>query len=317
MVERHNVAVTGAAGYIGSRILYNLLEDGHNVFPIDNFYSSQIQKEDVDINIHDIDIRDRKSLREILKKVDAVFHLAAVSGVEECSEKNELAFDVNVIGTQNVAWICREYNIPLVFPCSMAIIGEPEEFPIDQSHPRNPVNHYGLTKLMNEEDIKRLAEGEFPSHIYIKSNLYGNHTFEDNLIDKKTVINIFVDKAINKEPLTVHKPGTQARDFIHVKDVARAYTLSLKNLLDTEGSGSFTFPIASGEDRSILDIAQIVKKVVEQERGYTLDIKLVENPRGEEAAGEDFTVDTKKAKKIIGFETKHTIESTVRDMVKK
>lgn len=316
MSETYKIGVTGAAGYIASRITKRLLDRGEDVVAIDNFYAPQITGKQIQgQKIRDIDIRNREGLREVFSGVDVILHLGAISGVEDCSENSELAFDVNVGGTENIAWICRENNIPLVFPCSMAIIGEPKEFPISSSHPRDPINHYGLTKAMNEQDIKQLSKDSFPAHIYIKSNLYGHHTIDGKQVDKRTVINIFVEKALNREPLTVHKPGTQARDFIHVKDVADAYLKSIDKLVDTEGFGSVTFPLASGDDRSILDIAEIVQKVVNQEMGYKPEIDLVENPRGEEAAGEDFTVDTSQAKKEIGFETKHTIEDTVREMV--
>ncbi len=316
MSETIDVGVSGAAGYIGSRTTKKLLDRGDNVVAIDNFYSPQITGKQIQgQKIRDIDIRNREDIREVFDGVDVILHLGAISGVEDCSENSELAFDVNVSGTENIAWICRENNTPIVFPCSMAIIGEPKQFPISADHPRDPVNHYGLTKAMNEQDIKQLSQDRFPAHIYIKSNLYGHHTINGKKIDKQTVINIFVEKALNKEPLTVHKPGTQARDFIHVKDVANAYLKSINKLINTEKNGSVTFPLASGDDRSILDIAKTVQRVVDKRLGYSPEIELVENPRGDEAAGEDFTVDTKKAKKEIGFQTEYSIEDAIREMV--
>ncbi len=314
MTETYNVGITGAGGYIGSRVGCNLLDDDHDITAIDNNYSSQV-KEISGVDIIGVDIRNRDELRDIFSDVDIVMHLAAMSGVEDCDENPEMSFDVNVGGTQNVAWICKEKEIPLVFPCSMAVIGDPVEFPITSGHPRNPLNMYGLTKAMSEEDIEWMSRDTYPAHIYLKSNLYGNHILDGNKISKSTVINIFVDLALNKEPITVHKPGTQARDFIHVKDVARAYVKSLDILMDQEDNSTNTFTLASGECESILGIANIVKDIVQEELGYSPEIEMIDNPRVGEAEMDDFRVDTSRARELIDFEVEHCIESTVREMV--
>jgi len=319
VAETFDVCVTGAGGYIGSRVVVELLEAGHDVTAVDSFRSAQVD-EIHGVSVEEADVRDRGKVRDATEGADAVMHLAAVSGVQDCDENPEEAFDINVGGTENVAWVCRERGTPLVFPCSMAIIGDPVEFPITSDHPRNPLNQYGLTKKMSEDDVHALAEGEFRAHVYMKSNLYGGHEVGDTRVSKGTVINIFVDKALNEEPLTVHKPGTQARDFVHVKDVARAYLRSLDHLMDMEGdseTGAQTLPIASGECMSILGLAETVQEVVEEERGYTVEIEMVENPRGGETAGGDFTVDTDGARESIGFEAKNSVEETVREIVRR
>lgn len=314
MTESRRVGVTGAAGYIGSRVVADLLNAGHDVVPVDDGHAAKVESID-GLEMLDVDVRNRGALREAFDGTDAVFHLAALTGVSECEENPETAFDVNVQGTENVAWCCRESGTPLVFPCSMAVVGEPESFPISADSVRDPVNQYGLTKAMSEDDVHRLADGSFPAHVYVKSNLYGHHTIGQENVGKGTVINVFVGKALAGEPLTVHEPGTQARDFLHVKDVARAYLLSLDELLDAD-DGAVSFPLASGDCRSILEIAETVQRIVEEERGERPEITMVENPRGEEAAGDDFTVDTTAAREAIGFEPEHSVEETIRAMVR-
>ncbi len=314
MAESHDVCVTGAGGYIGSRVVVELLDAGHDVTAIDSFRSAQVDEID-GVEIQEADVRDRNEVRNAVEGSDAVFHLAAVSGVQDCDDNPEEAFDINVGGTENVAWVCRENGTPLVFPCSMAVIGDPVEFPINSGHPRRPLNHYGLTKKMSEDDIHDLARDSFPAHVYMKSNLYGGHTVGDTRVSKGTVINIFVDKALNQEPLTVHEPGTQARDFVHVKDVARAYMRSLEVLMDDAEDGATTIPIASGECMSVLDLAELVQEVVEDELGYTVEIEMVENPRGSEAAVDDFEVDTDGAAEFIGFRSGHDVRGTVGELL--
>jgi len=313
MAETFDVCVTGAGGYIGSRVTKLLLDAGHDVTPVDSFRTAQVEEID-GVRVEESDVRDRDAVREAIDGSDIVMHLGAASGVQDCEENTEEAFDINVVGTENVAWVCRENETPLVFPCSMAIIGDPVEFPITSDHPRRPLNHYGRTKAMSEEDIDRLAEDAFPAHVYMKSNLYGHHEVGGKNIGKRTVINIFVEKALNEEPLTVHEPGTQARDFVHVKDVARAYMCSLENILDSEDSAR-TLPVASGECMSVLELAETVRDIVEEERGYTIEIEMVENPRESETVSDDFVVDTDEARDAIGFEAEYTVEDAVREMV--
>lgn len=310
--DRH-VLVTGAAGYIGSRVTAELLDDGHAVTPIDSFDVGDVDSIR-DTDVRSMDVRD-DALGEIVADTDVVMHLAAISGIEACAEDERSAYRSNVEGTAAVAWHCRDHGTPLVFPCSMATIGDPVETPITADHPREPMNFYGVTKAMSEEDIEWLAQDSFPSHVYLKSNLYGRHDVAGRTVGKGTVINIFVERALDGEPLTVHEPGTQARDFVHVKDVARAYGLSLERLLETDATGATTFPIASGETRSVREIAEIVQRVVDEERGQEPAIEMVENPRGPETVSEDFTVDTSAAAETIGFEAEYTVEQAVREMV--
>jgi len=312
MSETFDVCLTGAGGYIGSRVTKLLLNEGHDVTPIDSFRSAQVD-EIGGVGVEEADVRDREQMREAIDGSDVVMHLAAITDVQECEENQEEAFDINVRGTENVAWVCRENETPLVFPCSMAIIGDPVELPITSDHPRRPLNHYGRTKAMSEEDVGWLAEDTFPAHVYMKSNLYGHHEIDGELVGKRTVINIFVEKALKEEPLTVHEPGTQKRDFVHVKDGARAYLCSLENIVDAD-DGARTLPIASGECMSVLELAETVQDVVGEEMGYDVEIEVVENPRESEDVSGDFTVDTSEARDSIGFEAEHTVREAVREM---
>jgi len=315
MTDTYTIGITGAAGYIGSAVANRLLDAGHDVVPVDNYFAAKVSDFD-GADILDVDVRDRDALAETFADVDAVFHLAAVSGVQDCNADPGLAFDVNVGGTANVAWLCRERNVPLVFPCSVAVFGDPVEFPISAAHPREPLNLYGETKAMSEQDIHWLAEGSFPALVFVKSNLYGHHEHRGERVGKRTVIHIFVEKALNREPLTVHEPGTQARDFLHVRDVARAYERSLDALFAAE-DGAETLTLASGECRSVLDIAETVQATVEEERGFRPAIELVENPRAAEASTADFTVETTTARDRLGFEPVHSVDETIREMVRR
>ena len=315
------IAITGAAGYIGSRVL-KLLTDHHpdwEYVALDNFYLGKIRSVD-DIDIDHIDIRNRSALETTLDGSDVVLHLAAISGVDDCEQNSDLAYEVNVTGTNNVAWFCRKTGAALVFPFSMAVLGDPEDFPITVDDPRDPFNWYGRTKLLSERAIETFADDAFPAHFFLKSNLYGEHEIDGQRVSKGTVINFFVDRATRGEPLTVYEPGTQSRNYVHVDDVARAYVHSTERLLEQlrEGeTGVEKFEIASHEDPSVQTVAERVQAIAADERDVHVPIELVENPRGDsETLVSDFTVDISRAQSILGWEPNHTVEETVRSLIR-
>lgn len=304
------VAVTGAGGYLGSCVTGTLLDAGHDVVPVDDFSTGDVESVRGQA-VRRVDVQDREAVRDVLGDVNAVIHLAAISDVEACGDAPEHAFDVNVGGTENIAWVCREQGIPLSFAGSVAVFGEPESFPLNPSLHRDPLNMYGVTKQMNEDDIHLLASRAFPAHVFLMANLFGAHEEgDDGLVRKRTVIDIFVDAAKNRKPLTVYKPGTQARNFVHVKDVADAYLRSVEALVGAD-EGATTYTLASDQVLSVLDVAEIVQSVAEDEIGYTPSIECVENPR-DEAISEQFSMETDPVAEDLGFESSRTVEETVQ-----
>jgi len=283
------IAITGAAGYIGSRVIVEM-QEAHpewELIAIDNQYRGQVDSVG-DVEIDHVDVRNRDRLEDALEGVDVVCHLAAVSGVDDCDENADLAYEVNVTGTNNVAWFCRKTGAALAFPFSMAVLGDPQSFPITADQPRDPLNWYGRTKAISERAIEGFADGAFPAHLFLKSNLYGEHEVDGTTVRKPTVINFFVDRALAGEPLTVYEPGTQARNFIHVIDVARVYVRSTERLLkqlERDVTGTETYEIAGEEDMSVMAVAEVVRDAAEDDLNRAIDIRLVENPRAAENDG--------------------------------
>jgi UDP-glucose 4-epimerase len=314
--ESPTVAVTGAAGYIGSRVVWQLQRDhpDWNIVALDNFYLGAV-RENGDVTVEHVDIRNRGELEDALAGSDVVLHLAAISGVDDCDEKPDLAYDVNVVGTANVAWFCEKTGTPLAFPFSMAVIGDPDSFPITVEMERDPLNWYGETKVLGERVIETMAEGSFPAHLFMISNLYGAHEVGGREVSKNTVINFFVNRALDGATLTVYEPGSQSRNFVHVKDVANAFCLSVEALVDEEETGVEEFEVASEEDPSVMAVAELVQSAAREERGLDVDVVLVENPRSAETMVESFGVETSAIKRELGWEPTESVRASVRKLL--
>ena len=318
MTEPFTVGITGAAGYIGTRVVQELQDAYPNweIVAIDNFYEGT-RREIGDVTVQHVDIRNRQQLESALGDADVICHLAAISGVDDCDENPELSYEVNVVGTNHVAWLCNKNGIGLVFPASMAILGDPEDFPITVDQSREALNWYARTKILGESAIAGFAPDSFPAHVLVKSNLYGEYTVNGHRVSKGTVINFFIGRAKAEEAITVYKPGTQSRNFIHVVDVACAYIRSVERLreqLEEHDTGVDHYAIASDEDPSVEEVAERVHAMA-QRAGYETSVELVDNPRSGETMVEQFGVDTSKAREELGWEPTRTIEDTIQQQL--
>ncbi|MFC7176953.1 NAD-dependent epimerase/dehydratase family protein [Halosegnis marinus] len=319
MSNSTHVAITGAAGFIGSRVVGQLRRDHPDweLTAIDNFYLGDV-REVGDTTVEHVDIRHRDQLTDALDGADAVLHLAAISGVDDCDDKPDLAYEVNVVGTNNVAYFCERTGAGLAFPFSMAVIGDPTDFPITTDMARDPLNWYGETKVLGERAVETMADGSFPAVQFMISNLYGEHAVGDRAVSKGTVINFFVNRALAGEPLTVYEPGTQARNFVHVRDVADAFCRAAERLVARRAAGetgSEAYEVASDEDPGVMTVAETVARVASEERGLDVDIELVANPRSGETLVDSFAVDTTAIERDLGWTPTESVEASVRDLL--
>lgn len=292
------VLVTGAGGYIGSRVFHDLLTMGHDPIGIDNFSNAQVREIEGE-RIHNVDISSKKDLKEFFP-VERVIHLAAISGVMDCEHNKDEAYFTNVIGTANLAYLCDNYDVPLLFASSMAIFGEPR-IPVREGNPRNPLNFYGKTKLLGTELVKLFRN---KGYIFIMSNVYGTHTINGGVITKQTIINKFVQNVKDGNPIEIYKPGTQARNFIHVEDLSKAYCTAIDKI-----DGLTEMCLATNDSLSVNEIVSLVKRHAKN-NGYDLKTQYVENPRTETLV-KSFEVDLSQMNEMDIFPT-HTVEDEIK-----
>ncbi len=247
--------VTGGAGFIGSHLVKHLLSEGHNVTIVDNMYRGRLSNLDgfLDkINLVKIDILDYEKLRNCLKNTDGIFHQAALTSVVESYEKENEYKKVNIIGTENIFKIATEFSIKVVYASSSSVYGNIDKIPITENFDRKPINPYGLTKLEDEY----LAENFVKLGTEIIGLRYFNVYGLGQTLDYAGVITKFLENILSDKSPVIFGDGSQIRDFIFVKDIARA------NLIAMEGSIDHGFfNIGTGIGITIKDLANLMIKI--------------------------------------------------------
>ena len=215
--------VTGGAGFIGSNIVQLLLEEGHQVVVLDNLSSGYRQNLDrlPQAEFVEADVRDAAAVARSAAGAEVIFHLAASVGNTRSIENPIQDSEINVLGTLRVLEAARNSGVrKVVFSSSAGIFGELKTLPIREDHPVEPDSPYGASKLAAEKlclAYAKLYELEAVCLRYF--NVYGVNQRYDAY---GNVIPIFAHQMLHGQPLTIFGDGEQTRDFVNVRDVARA-----------------------------------------------------------------------------------------------
>lgn len=264
------VFVTGAAGYIGSVVTERLLDEGRQVVAFDNFDTGNRQALDPRAELIEGDLRDLAAITQALQnaKPDAVVHLAARSLVGESVENPALYFEVNVGGGLNLLHAMREAGVNrIVFSSTASVYGEPEYVPIDEEHPKRPVNPYGDSKFMFERILGWYGEAHGLKHVSLRyfnacgaSGQYGEaRRCETHILPILFQAALGQRKSFSLFGADYDTPdGTCIRDYVHVIDIANAHIAALEQI---DGLTVRAFNIGSGAGYSNLEIIEAVKRV--------------------------------------------------------
>jgi len=296
-------AVTGGAGFIGSHLVKKLISENHQVIVIDNFHTGKEEnlKQIIKcIEIQKTDIRDFDQLKKTLKKVDGVFHKAALTTVPESFIKPEEYNDVNVVGTDNVFKIAKEYNLKVVYASSSSVYGNTEKIPIKEDFPRNPINPYGKTKL----DDEYLAEKYSSENLDVIGLRYFNVYGIGQTGSYAGVITQFLNRLNENKPPIINGEGNQIRDFVYVKDVAQVNLVAMKSNVK---KGFFN--IGSGKTISIKKLAEIMIDLSGLDLEPIFDKKL-------EGDIEKSQADTYLTSKMLGWKSETILKDGLKALYK-
>ena len=321
MVANTNILLTGGAGYIGSHTAIPLILSGKNIFLLDNFSNSNsdvicsLEKiTSSKINFIEGDIRDINFISYIIKKnnIDAVIHFAGLKSVAESSLNPLKYYDNNLNGAINLLEAMKINNLKkIIFSSSATVYGEPKYLPYDESHPTNPINPYGRTKLYIEEVLKDLAKSD-PDWSIICLRYFNPVGAHDSGLIGENPKNIpnnlmpyILDVATGKQPYLrvfgadyATHDGTGIRDYIHVMDLAEGHLLALAKLNSYKGCISIN--LGTGIGLSVLDILKSFHEIC----GYKIPYQIKERRQGDLA---EYYASPKKAQTFLGWKAKKTI----------
>jgi UDP-glucose 4-epimerase len=302
--------VTGGAGYIGSLLVKKLIERGHYVISIDNLMNGNygLLKDcgvDEEAELLEGDIRDFYFLQESFSGCDAIAHLAALPGLVKCQESPEEASTINVYGTYNVLKAAKQLGIgKVVFCSSAAVYGRPEELPVTESHPLNPLNLYGVTKLAGEKLMEAFHLNDGINTVTLRfGNVFGVGLYTNY----DTVIPKFVRMALDGKELTVYGDGTSSRDFVHIEDIVQAINLAL----ESERRGNEVFNVG-GETMLIGDLARHIKELIEKRSGIKVGIVNLPPRMGET---KEFSYNLEKIREALGYKPRWSVIKGIMQII--
>ncbi len=241
------ILVTGGSGFIGSYIVKHLLENGHHVKIID-LKEPGIKNKNIEFVKKSI----LDNITNEIKGCDAVFHFAALLGVENSDKKPLETMKINLEGSVNVFKSAIDAGVKrMVYSSSSEVYGEPRELPIREDSVKGPVSTYGVSKLAAEIYAKAYNQ-EFETDIKIVRffNVYGPKQ------ENNWVVPIFLNKALKNEPITVFGNGNQTRCFTYVEDVAEGVLKVFE-----KGAKGEAYNIGNNQPTTILELAQIAKEM--------------------------------------------------------
>lgn len=249
--------VTGGAGFIGSHLVDLLLSLGYKVRVVDNMSSGRIshfsaQKNNPDLEVIEIDVRNIAGDSSIFHGVDYVFHLAGIGDIVPSIEKPSVYMDVNVQGTVRVIEAARLASVKkVVYAASSSCYGLAKT-PTAESHPISPEYPYALSKYMGEMALFHWNKVYgLPVNSIRIFNAYGTRSRTSGAYG--AVIGVFLKQKLEKKPFTVVGDGTQRRDFVYVTDVARAFL----NAAITEKNGQI-YNLGAGNPQSINRLVELL-----------------------------------------------------------
>ncbi|UCE37034.1 MAG: NAD-dependent epimerase/dehydratase family protein, partial [Thermoplasmata archaeon] len=231
------ILVTGGTGFIGSRIVQEINNQGYEVVVFDINTKDGIRD-----GVHHIkgDIFDTKHLLEVIKGCEFIIHMVGLPIARKAQERPQLSYELNVRSTQAILETMRETEVRnIIIPSSAAIYGKTTKDYVDESTPSNPTNTYAYHKWIAEEICRCYSLNyKINSTILRLFNVYGGKG--------SGIINILIEKALKNETITLYGEE-QLRDFIHINDVAKIFS----KVIDCKDCANQTINIGTGVGRSI------------------------------------------------------------------
>jgi UDP-glucose 4-epimerase len=309
------ILVAGGAGYIGSHTVKELIQQGFEVVILDNFSTGKRELIPGG-KVIEGDLQDVSDLERIfrLHKFQGVLHFASLIQVGESYIDPQKYYRHNLITSLNLLHVMLQANVKLfIFSSSAAVYGIPEKIPIPESHPLNPMNPYGLTKLFVEKillDYERAYGLKFISLRYFNAagadpecRMGEMHEPETHLIPNILLFLLGKKKDFSLYGKDYSTPdGTAIRDYIHVTDLAKAHVLAFKKLAALKNSEFIN--LGTNKGYSVMEVIKKVETVTGQKVSYAVKPK-------RKGDVDVLLASNEKAKQMLQWDLKHSDLDTI------
>jgi UDP-glucose 4-epimerase len=307
-IKNKNILVTGGAGFIASHFV-DLVCPDNKVRILDDFSNGEKENLKDALKSHNVqivegDIRNADTVKKSMRNIDVVFHFAA-KGVRESINNPMPVHEVNALGALNLYMAAFEKKVErFIHISSSEIYGTAEYVPMDEKHPLNPETVYGASKLVGEFYGRAYNRThQMPVTVIRPFNTYGPRSHFAGPYGE--VIPRFVIRALNNKPLIIFGNGKQTRDFTYVKDTARG----ILQAAESDKLIGEIINIAYGKERSINEVAKIILAELGKK-----DLEVI---REEGRPGDVLRLyaDVTKAKKILKYEAKTSLEEGIKEYI--
>lgn len=301
------ILIFGGAGYCGSLLVPQLLDEGWEVTVYDTMWYGTNQFPFHE-NLHLIkgDVRDLESVRKVCAGKDSILHLACISNDASFELDEELSTSVNLNSFEPLVVVAKQAKVRrFIFASSSSVYGVSESPEVTEDHPLVPLTLYNKYKGMCEPLLFKHTDSDFVGVIFRPATVCG-HSPRQRL---DLSVNILANHAVNRNKILVFG-GEQLRPNLHIQD----YVDLCKLLLSAPDKKISNQIFNVGFDNmSIMAIAKTVKKVVEEaypeKNGIPIEVTKSNDPRS-------YHINSNKIKRVLGFQPKYSVEDAVRDLCK-
>ena len=311
------IAVIGGAGYIGSHTVKYLRQQGREVVVFDNLSTGHREFVSEEVPFIEGDLVNKEDLQKLFTsypKIQTVIHFAAFAYVGESVIQPAKYYQNNVVNTIQLLDVMLEHHVKnIVFSSTCATYGNPQELPITESHPQNPINPYGRTKLMTEQLMEDYAHAYGLNYAALRYFNAAGADMECEIGEwhepESHLIPLVLDVAIGKrEAISVYgndfdtSDGTCIRDYIHVTDLADAHYRAVDYL--HRNKHNLKLNLGNGEGYSVLEIIKEAEHITKRPIPYIIANRREGDPTKLIGSAE-------KAREVLGWQPQFNLQQII------
>ncbi|MDO4723244.1 MAG: UDP-glucose 4-epimerase GalE [Comamonadaceae bacterium] len=315
-MNHHKILVVGGAGYIGSHMVKQLRQQGAAVVVLDDLSAGYADAVVAGAQLVVGSAADASLLAQLFAqhRFDAVMHFASFIQVGESVAEPAKYYANNVAATLTLLQAMRAAGVlRFIFSSTAAVYGNPQQLPIDEDHPKQPINPYGRSKWMAEQMLEDFDQAYGLKSVCLRyfnaagadpeGELGERHVPETHLIPlvlqaaagRRAAISVFGTDYDTPD-------GSCIRDYIHIADLCQAHALALQHLL--AGGPSLRLNLGNGQGFSVLEVIEAARQVT----GRDIAVRLEPRRPGDPAR---LVADSRRARELLGWQPQHAQLSTI------